>query len=169
MAELARRWGAWFAMALILGAALFVGTVSQTGPLTNADRLTNIARTIKCPVCSGESVAESNAQISQEIRKDIGQRIAKGESDQQIRDAYAAQYGEYILLTPSASGVTGLVWVLPVVLLVVALAGLGVAFSRWRVRGEVHASAADRALVADALGGLPVGEPSVDPEMGEGR
>jgi len=147
-----RRWGPWLAMALVLGAALFVGTVSQREALTNADRLTNIARTVKCPVCSGESVAESNAQISQEIRKDIGLRLEAGQTDEQIREAYRAQYGDYILLTPSSSGVTSLVWILPVALLVVALAGLVVAFSRWRVRGELHASDADRALVADALG-----------------
>jgi len=172
-----RRWGPWLAMALVLGAALFVGTVSQRDVPTNADRLTNIARTIKCPVCSGESVAESDAQISQEIRRDIGVRLEAGQTDDQIREAVREQFGDYILLTPSARGVTGLVWVLPVVMLVVALAGLVVAFSRWRVRGEVHATDADRALVADAqAGGLtgggagdPATDDDLDPEMGSGR
>jgi len=156
-------------MALVLAAALFVGTVTQHEAPTTADRLTNIARTIKCPVCSGESVAESNAQISQEIRKDIGVRLGEGQTDDQIREAYRAQYGDYILLTPSSSGVTSIVWVLPVVLLVVALAGLVAAFSRWRVRGEVHATDADRALVADALAGDDSSGDDGSDEMGSGR
>jgi len=173
-----RRWGPWVAMALVLGAALFVGTVSQRDAPTNADRLTSIARTIKCPVCSGESVAESDAQISQEIRRDIGVRLEAGQTDDQIREAVREQFGDYILLTPSARGVTGLVWVLPVVLLVVAFAGLVVAFSRWRVRGEVHATDADRALVAEAQAGTtpraggapdPATDDDLDPEMGSGR
>ena len=179
-----RRWGPWVALAIVLATALFVGTVAQRPTPTNADRLTAIARTIKCPVCSGESVAESNAQISQEIRKDIGQRLGEGQTDDQIREAYRAQYGDYILLTPSATGVTSLVWILPVVLLVVALAGLVVAFSRWRVRGELHATDADRALVDAALHDGEVSaavehdrpetttepEPDAeDPEMGSGR
>ena len=153
-------------MALVLGSALFVGTVTRSEPMTNADRLTAIARTLKCQQCVGESVAESDAEISRAIRKDIGLRLEAGQTDAQIREAYREQYGDEILLTPSSSGVTGLVWILPVVLLVVALAGLAAAFSRWRVRGEVHATAADRALVADALGqpdGGPDGGPNAPP------
>lgn len=162
-----RRWGVWLAMALVLGSALFVGTVKQTGPMTNADRLTAIARTLKCQQCIGESVAESDAEISRAIRKDIGLRLEAGQTDAQIREAYREQYGDEILLTPSSSGVTGLVWILPVVLLVVAMAGLVAAFGRWRVRGEVHATEADRALVAEALVHEPDDEP--DDELGDGR
>ena len=158
-------------MALVLVTALFVGTVSQTGPTpTNADRLTAIARTIKCPVCSGESVAESNAEISQEIRKDIGQ-ADRGGPDRRPdpRGLPRPSTATYILLTPSATGVTSLVWILPVVLLVVALAGLVVAFSRWRVRGEVHATEADRELVAPTRARAGSRAPATRRPTGAGR
>ena len=177
-------WAPWAAMAVIVVVALVVGALSTTTEPTNADRLNTISRSIKCPECSGESVAESNASVSQEMRADIAKRIQAGQTDAQIRQAYADQYGDYILLNPPATGVTSLVWILPVVVLALALAGLVGVFRRWRSMGVVHATAADRALVGHALGdddlgdgGLPGvddggGLPGVaddDPELGNGR
>jgi len=88
-----RKW-----LAFVLG-ALVVGTLRDHGPLTAQDRVTAISRTIKCPTCQGESVAESNAGPSKEIRRDIAERVQQGQTDDQIRQAYADNYGDYILLT----------------------------------------------------------------------
>ena len=169
------RWGSWIALAIVVVVALAVGTIGTTRPLTNADRLLNVSRTIKCPQCSGESVAESDAAISQQIRIDIAKRIEQGQTDDQIRQAYVDQYDQFILLTPQGSGVTSLVWVLPVVLIVLAFAGLAVAFRRWKVTGDLRATEADRALVDQALAdgdgtGVSFDDPAgLDPEMGSGR
>jgi cytochrome c-type biogenesis protein CcmH len=138
-------------MAVIAVASLMIGASRTAAPETPEDHINAVAKTIKCPTCQGESVADSNAPTSQEIRRDIADRLNRGETDDQIRGFYAASYGQSILLTPSGSGVTALVWVLPVVVLVGAVAGLGVAFRRWRARGELHATADDRELVARAL------------------
>lgn len=164
-------WGPWLAMAVVLVGALLVGTFGATRERTNADRLLDVSRTIRCPQCNGESVAESNAAVSQEIRVDIARRIEQGQTDDQIRQAYVDQYDDYIVLTPKSTGVTSLVWIIPVVALVVALFGLGLAFQRWKVRGDVHATAADRELVDQALHAGPASgdrDPD-DPEMGGGR
>ncbi|MGZ4692293.1 MAG: cytochrome c-type biogenesis protein [Acidimicrobiales bacterium] len=172
-------WGPWLAMALVLVVALAVGVSQSHEAPTNADRLNAIGKTIKCLQCSGESVADSNAAFSQEVRLDIAKRIQAGQTDDQIRTALADSYGERILLTPAATGVTSIVWILPVVVFVVALAGMVAAFRRWRLRSDVHATAADRELVGRALAGEPTaGEPGSspgaewvddDPEMGSGR
>jgi len=58
-----------------------------------------------------------------------------------------------VQLTPKASGVEGLVWILPVVVLVVALAGISAAFARWRRMPGTAATAADRDLVDRAMEG----------------
>ncbi len=72
-------------------------------------------------------------------------------------DTLAARYGERILLTPGRSGLVGLVWALPVAALVAALAGVALAFRRWRGRGVVHATDADRELVERARSGVSAG------------
>ena len=118
-------------MALVLVTALFLGTRSS-GPTDPLDRAQALEQTIKCPTCRGQSVAESDAAASKAIRTEIARRIAEGQTDGQIRDYFAVQYGEDILLRPASSGWGGLVWMLPVAAIVLAGAGLGVAFWRWR-------------------------------------
>lgn len=118
-------------MALVLVAALVAGARSS-GPTNPLDRALAIEQSIKCPTCRGQSVAESDAAASKAIRTEVAKRISEGQSDAQIRDYFAAQYGEDILLRPAKTGLAGLVWVLPVTAVVLGVAGLGFAFRRWR-------------------------------------
>lgn len=148
-----RRTAGWIAMAALVVAALVVGVVDDDGPRTDGERARDLAASIACPTCDGQSVADSDSSAARNVRTFIEERIAEGQSDDAIRDQLAARYGEQILLTPGRSGVTGLVWALPVAALVVALAGMALAFRRWRGRGVVHASDADRALVERARKG----------------
>jgi cytochrome c-type biogenesis protein CcmH len=146
-----RRLLGWLAMAAVLVAALAIGVADDGGPRTPEERARSLAETVACPACDGQSVAESDAAASRGIRTLIAERIDQGASDDAIRDELVATWGESILLTPDSSGVGGLVWVLPVVALVLALAGVTYVFWRWRGMAAVHASDADRALVDQAL------------------
>ena len=141
----------WLAMAAVLVVALAVGVADDGGPRTPEERARNLAETIACPACDGQSVAESDAAASRGIRTLIAERIDQGASDAAIRDELVNTWGESILLTPDSSGVASLVWALPVAALVLALAGMGYVFWRWRGTATVHTSDADRALVDQAL------------------
>lgn len=163
-----RRWLPWLLLGVVVVACLSVAAFGTRSAPTAQDRVSNISRTIKCPTCSGESVAESNAPASQEIRTDIAQRIQEGQSDDEIRAYYAGSYGQEILLTPSASGVNALVWVLPVVALATAVGFLVIVFRRWSTAPTAHASEADRALVAEALAREHDEAASDDDPHGEG-
>jgi cytochrome c-type biogenesis protein CcmH len=162
VSEIVRRpthsWLVYAVMGVIAITCLAIGTVRTSGPFTAEDRVNNVAKTIKCPTCQGESVADSNASASREIRADLADRLTRGETGDQIRAYYADRYGEAILLTPSGSGVTAVVWVLPVLVLVGAVAGLIVAFRRWRGSGEFRATDEDRAIVERALADLDAGD-----------
>jgi cytochrome c-type biogenesis protein CcmH len=144
-------WLGYVVMAVIAVTCLAIGTVRTSGPYSVEDRINAVAKTIKCPTCQGESVADSNAPTSREIRDDIAARLTRGESPDEIRAFYVSSYGEEILLTPSGSGVSAIVWVLPVLVLVGAVAGLVIAFRRWRGPGAAAATDDDRALVESAL------------------
>jgi cytochrome c-type biogenesis protein CcmH len=84
------------------------------------------------------------------MKTDIVRRLQAGEDEEQIDAYFVSRYGRSILLTPESSGVASLVWVLPVAALVIAAAGLAVAFRRWRARDAVAVSDADRVLVERA-------------------
>lgn len=145
-----RRWSWLIIAALVLVSLVRAGT-SDGPPLTAQERVRDIAATIKCPTCRSQSVAGSDSAAARAIRGDIARRVSDGDSADEIRAAVAATYGDGVLLTPSSSGVEGIVWILPVVALVIGLAGVSAAFARWRRNPAARASDADRALVDQAL------------------
>jgi cytochrome c-type biogenesis protein CcmH/NrfF len=156
--NLGRRVG-WIALLAVVVVAFAVGGTRSPSARTpdeqTIERTQNLAESVMCPTCRGQSVADSDSSSSRGIRTHIERRIDEGASDDQIRDELADRYGEDILLTPGRSGLPGLVWILPVAALVVALAGMALAFHRWRRRTVVTVTDADRALVDRALDDLP--------------
>jgi cytochrome c-type biogenesis protein CcmH len=113
------------------------------------DRVHRITSQIRCPVCSGETVADSSAPISQDIRAAVRQQLLAGQSDHQIT-AYIVHQYPGTALNPPSTGVGLLVWALPVVVFAGAAAGLGLSFARWRARSGVTVSDEDRLLVERA-------------------
>lgn len=150
MSELSRGRWPWVVLVALLAGGLVVAAVGDRGARTTAERARGIAESIKCPTCQGQSVADSEAPAARAIRTEIGIRLERGETDDEIRDYIAGIYGEESLLTPPRDGVAGLIWFLPVAGLVAAIAGLVVAFRRWRVPDDIEVSEADRELVEQA-------------------
>lgn len=145
-----RRWS-WLVIAALVLVALVRAGVSDGPPRTAEEQVRQITATLKCPTCRSQSVAGSDSAAARAIRADVARRVGDGQSPDEIRDAIAGTYGDDVLLTPGRSGLQGVVWFLPVVVLVVALAGVSAAFARWRRTPLTTATDADRALVEEAL------------------
>jgi cytochrome c-type biogenesis protein CcmH/NrfF len=141
----------YVAMLAVLALALVIGIRRAGAPRTDQQRIDAIAKSLKCPTCTSESVYESRATISLAIKEEIARQIHAGRSATEIKSQLASRFGEETLLLPPRSGVAGLVWALPAVALVLAIAGLTVAFRRWRALALASkATDADRELVAAA-------------------
>jgi len=140
----------WALLALVLTGALVAGR-GDSGQQSDGQRAHGIATEIRCPTCRGLSAADSDAPAAQAIRDDILRRVQAGQTDGDIRGYLVSRYGTQILLRPERHGVASLVWVLPVIALLVAVAGMVLAFRRWRSRPHAPVSAADQALVDEAL------------------
>ena len=144
-----RRWS-WCIIGALTLVSLVRATVDDGPPRTTEEQVRAIGSTLKCPTCRSQSVSGSDSAAAKAIRNDITRRVKDGESADEIRTAIAANYLD-VQLIPKASGFEGLVWALPVVFLVLALAGLTATFGRWRRAAVREASDADRALVEQAL------------------
>jgi cytochrome c-type biogenesis protein CcmH len=150
MTKAVGRWLPWALLAAVLVVALVIGATRSSSPRTPQERVRHITSQLRCPVCQGETVADSNALISQDIRALVQQRVQAGQSDSAILTYVVHQYPG-TLLNPPARGIGLIVWVLPLIAVAAAVAGLAVAFRRWRGRTGVVVTAADRQLVEKAL------------------
>jgi len=143
---------AWLVLGIVVVVALgFAAFGDRSSSTTRAKQADTISRGVRCPTCQGQSVAESAAPAAQAIRSEIRRRIDDGESRGEIEAYLEGRYGSDILLTPPSEGVGGLVWVIPIVVVAGAAAGLGVALQRWSRRALAHPTDEDRALVQDQL------------------
>jgi cytochrome c-type biogenesis protein CcmH len=94
-------------------------------------RTREIAKTLRCAVCQTESVWESSAELAREMRDVIRERVARGESDDEIRAYFLSRYGDYILLKPRKRGLNWLIWGGPFLLLAVGGLVLFRTIGRW--------------------------------------
>lgn len=146
-----RAWRPYLLLVPVLAVALFLGARDGAGPDTPSARADRIAEKVRCPTCAGLSAAESDAPASLEIRKQIRDRVDQGHTEGEVLAYLVSRYGKDILLAPEAHGVAALVWVLPVVVGVCAVAGLVLAFRRWGARPAPPPSDDDRRRVEQAL------------------
>ena len=77
---------------------------------------------LRCVVCQGESIADSPADVAADLRREVRQQLAAGESEAAIREMLVSRYGDTILMMPPFNYITGLLWAGP--LLVLGLASL---------------------------------------------
>jgi cytochrome c-type biogenesis protein CcmH len=137
----------WVALAAVVVIAVVV-LWSRSGPSdAPAARATRLNDELACPVCVGEAVSASNAPESRAIRTDIVKRIRAGQSDEEIRNAYVAIYGEHILLTPSNDGIGIIAWGVPIVAFVLGGAGIVFAVRRWSNTPRLAATDEDEDVV----------------------
>ena len=139
-------WLPWIALGVVV-VVLVAWVAWPSGAKSDAERAHALASELRCPDCESLSAADSQTQSARAIRRDLRDRIAEGQSDAEIRQVYVDRYGESILLKPEQNGLGLLVWGLPVLFVVLAGAGLIVAFRRWRRTEPLTATAEDEALV----------------------
>jgi cytochrome c-type biogenesis protein CcmH len=100
-----------------------------------------ISQDLRCPVCQGETIDESNAPISRDLRLAVRERLLAGDSDTEVVDYIVRHFGEFVLFRPRASGSNLILWLAGPLLLLVALAG-ALVYLRGRARASESAPVA---------------------------
>ncbi len=78
----------------------------------------DLMETIRCLVCQGQSIADSNADLAGDMRALIRQRVARGESPESIRTWLVDRYGNWVTYKPPLLGIATPIWILPFLFLV---------------------------------------------------
>ena len=80
-----------------------------------------LSQELRCPKCQNQNIADSNAPISQDLRKLLHQQLQAGASDEEILDYMVARYGEFVRYRPRFGGVSLLLWAAPALLLLTGM------------------------------------------------
>jgi cytochrome c-type biogenesis protein CcmH len=101
-----------------------------------AARAVKLAEKLRCLVCQNQTIADSNAELANDLRGQIREQIAAGRSDEQILEYMTNRYGDFVLYQPPFKATTVLLWLGPAVLLLGGIAVLLRNLARRRA-GEV--------------------------------
>jgi cytochrome c-type biogenesis protein CcmH len=115
----------------LLALAIVLAFAAPAGAQTQRASLPDIEDEVMCVEC-GTVLAVSESPVAQQERAFIRQQIAAGKDKAQIKAALVDQYGEAILAQPKASGFNAALWIVPIVAVLLAAGGIGVAIKRWR-------------------------------------
>jgi len=114
------------ALALLLFAAPALAAPDPREMLENPAqeaRAREISKGLRCLVCQNQSIDDSNAELARDLRLLVRERIAAGDSDDQVLAFVTRRYGDYVLLTPPFKASTALLWVGPGLVLLAAATG----------------------------------------------
>ncbi|MCI2392905.1 cytochrome c-type biogenesis protein [Aliiroseovarius sediminis] len=118
------------AMSLSMSPALAVNPDEVLGDPALEQRARDISIDLRCVVCRGENIDESNAPIARDLRLLVRERLVEGDSNDEVVDFVVERYGEYVLMKPNTSGANVILWAAGPVLLIVALIAGGLYLRR---------------------------------------
>lgn len=107
-------------------------------------RVARLSELLRCLVCQNQTIADSHAELANDLRREIRAQIAAGRSDREILDFMVARYGDFVLYRPPVKASTMVLWAGPFVLL------LGGAFGLARHLRRHGAAAFDDGVTDDA-------------------
>jgi cytochrome c-type biogenesis protein CcmH len=143
---------ALFAVALMLLA--LPGTGTGTSGMSNAfafsaddalddaaleKRALRLHDELRCPVCQGQAISDSNAELARDLRRLVRERLDTGDTDEDIYDFLSDRYGDFILLRPRIKPTNYVLWFGPALVFAVGAGGL------WMYVRRRHAHGADSA------------------------
>ena len=125
----------------------------------NENRIRHLEEKLRCLVCQNQSLADSNAELAGDLRKQVRDQVAAGRSDDEIVAYLVQRYGDFVLYEPPFKATTALLWVGPFLLFAAAVGFLLVAVRRRRNAPQEPALVPDeKRLVERVLGPAPPGQ-----------
>lgn len=115
-----KRWAAvLILMVMTAGPALAVQPGEELADPALEARARALSQELRCLVCQNESIDDSNAPLAGDLRRLVRERLAAGDSDDEVLDYIVARYGEFVLLRPRMSPLTWVLWFGPFVVVLV--------------------------------------------------
>jgi cytochrome c-type biogenesis protein CcmH len=147
-------WGVLLALCLV-GSAHAAIDAYEFKNEAERERYRTLVEELRCPKCQNQNIADSNAPIAMDLRREIYRMLEEGQSNEQIVDYLVARYGDFVRYKPPVNAKTLVLWYGPIALLVVGFGVLALILVRRRRGADTSASntlsEAERARLATLL------------------
>jgi cytochrome c-type biogenesis protein CcmH len=110
-------------------------------------RAEHIGQQLRCPVCKTESIEESDADFTKDLRRVVRERVQAGDSDQKVLDFMKARYGNFILLKPPFEASTWALWLAPPAILALGGVSIALVLRRRPLAEPVSLTASEKAAI----------------------
>lgn len=131
--------GAW----LLAASAFAIDTGQAFTDPELQERYEQLTRELRCLVCQNETIADSNAMLAADLRREVRELLSRGATDADVRSFMTERYGDFVLYRPPVAPRTWLLWAAPVLLLLGAVGIAAIVVLR-RVRaGRANPAALD--------------------------
>ncbi len=100
-----------------------------------------LTKELRCLVCQNQTIADSNAELASDLRRQVYEMLQQGKSEQEIIRFMTDRYGEFVLYKPAFAGKTSLLWIAPVVFLFMGLMMVFFVIRRKRAAAKVQVDA----------------------------
>lgn len=121
--------------AMILGLSSY-GCAAPEQPQSLEKQAQEIYSSLMCPLCPGQTIDQSSSELSTQMRLLVREKLAQGETREEILQFFVERYGETVLAAPVKSGFNLIVWITPVLVLFIGGIVLWIIIRR-RVRGAI--------------------------------
>ena len=125
--------------------------VSHADPARDEARAQALFQEVRCVQCQSESIADSNADIAADMRRNIRDSIKAGETDTQIRKGLYDHYGDYVLFRPRLSPGNLVLWLLPPLIVIAGACLLFVTWKKQAISRDYELSAEEAKKLRDLM------------------
>ena len=96
---------------------IFFLLISTNISIAEENRAINLFKEVRCLVCQGQTIHESNAEMAEDLKEVIREKIDQGQTDGEIKSFLLEKYGNWIIMTPPFNRLTYLLWFVPLIIL----------------------------------------------------
>lgn len=101
----------------------------------------SLTKELRCLVCQNQTIADSNAELAGDLRRQVYEMLQQGKTEQEIIRFMTDRYGDFVLYKPPFAGKTSLLWIAPVLFLLMGLMTIFLVIRRKRATAQVKVDA----------------------------
>jgi cytochrome c-type biogenesis protein CcmH len=126
----------FWVLAAAFSLAVLVACSANLGTDDLERRAQAVDRSLICPVCPGETIDQSRAELARQMRSLVREQLAQGATENQVRQYFVEKYGPSVLAAPPQRGFSAIAWIVPPIGIVLGLLALGLVVRGLRKRTE---------------------------------